>query len=70
MISNISTGTRMPRSDWNIVSATRFFTPQNNQESKKIGELIYYLDNMLTLHQQKINEIIKLKRVYLHKLFL
>lgn len=68
-ISNISTGTRMPRADWNIVSTNQFHTPQNNEEAKYIGKLIYHIDKSITLHQRKINILLKLKQNLMVYLF-
>ena len=52
-VANQSTGTKMPRADWSIVSKTLFSTPIDITEQDKIGDLFYNLDNLITLHQRK-----------------
>ena len=52
-IANQSTGTKMPRADWSLVSKQRFLTPTVVPEQRKIGEFFKQLDNLITLHQRK-----------------
>lgn len=52
-IANQSTGTKMPRADWSLVSKQRFLTPTVVPEQRKIGEFFKQLDNLITLHQCK-----------------
>ena len=54
-IANQSTGTKMPRADWKLVSATKFCTPKSLKEQAQIGEYFRNLDNLITLHQRKPN---------------
>ncbi len=52
-IANQSTGTKMPRADWSLVSKQRFLTPTVVPEQRKIGEFFKQLDNLITLHQRE-----------------
>jgi type I restriction enzyme S subunit len=52
-VSNLSTGTKMPRSDWSVVSKTTFAVPSVVAEQSKIGALLHDLDHLITLHQRK-----------------
>lgn len=68
-VANQSTGTKMPRSDWNVVSKTVFNIPRNFTEQAKIGELFSNLDNLITLHQRKLDGLVTLKDGFLQQMF-
>lgn len=53
-VANQSTGTKMPRADWKLVSATEFFIPKSLEEQAKIGQYFSHLDHLITLHQRKL----------------
>ena len=59
----------MPRSDWNLVSNSRFNFPENTIESIKIGNLILQLDKLITLQQRKLEQLKQLKTAMLQQLF-
>ena len=52
-VANQSTGTKMPRADWKLVSNTMFYVPILITEQVKIGRCFLVLDNLITLHQRK-----------------
>src|SRR5699024_5567494 len=68
-VSNISTGTKMPRADWTTVSNKTFIVPTNLNESERIGILLSTLDAYINLHQRKINTLKTLKKAYLNIMF-
>ena len=68
-IANLSSGSKMPRSDWNLVSNSRFNFPENTIESIKIGNLILQLDKLITLQQRKLEQLKRLKKAMLQQLF-
>ena len=41
----------------------------NNQEQEKIGKLFYEIDNLITLHQRKLEKLNSLKKSMLKKMF-
>ena len=53
-VANQSTGTKMPRADWKLVSKTEFAIPQDMGEQAKIGHYFNDLDNLITLHQREV----------------
>lgn len=53
LISNQSAGSKMPRSDWKLVSKYDFSIPSEKMEQKKIGAFFQALDRLITLHQRK-----------------
>ncbi|MDH2333339.1 restriction endonuclease subunit S [Paenibacillus polymyxa] len=69
-VANLSTGTKMPRSDWSVVSSTDFFIPKSIDEQKKIGEFFSNLDQLITLHQRKLEHLQKLKKALLQQMFI
>ena len=52
-VSNYTTGTKMPRSDWNYVSNTFFKLPKID-EQEKIGRILDKVDSLLSLQQRKL----------------
>ena len=69
-VANQSTGTKMPRADWNLVSNTDFKIPSNLEEQRKIGEYFTNLDNLITLHQRKLDKLQNIKKAYLNEMFI
>lgn len=66
--ANLSSGTKMPRSDWKTVSTTEFCVPEK-QEQQKIGELFNNLDNLIAANQRKLDLLKEQKKGYLQKMF-
>src|SRR5205823_3390944 len=58
-----------PRSDWNVVSKTDFNIPTDITEQAQIGEMFSNLDNLITLHQRKLEKTKALKSAYLSEMF-
>ena len=56
-IANQSTGSKMPRADWNLVSNSEFTLPLSTEEQEAIGQIFLKLDNLITLHQRKQNDL-------------
>ena len=52
-IANQSTGTKMPRADWKLVSKSLFRVPSSIHEQAKIGHYFSALDDLITLHQRE-----------------
>ena len=68
-IANQSNGTKMPRADWNLIANSDFYLPISIYEQKQIGSLFSKLDNLITLHQRKCENLKKLKKFMLQKMF-
>ena len=66
--ANLSSGTKMPRSDWKTVSTTEFCVPEK-QEQQKIGELFNNLDKLIAANQRKLDLLKEQKKGYLQKMF-
>ena len=68
-VANLSSGSKMPRSDWKLVSRTLFRFPMNKNEQRKIGLLLLNLDKTITLHEEKQCQLEQLKKALLQKMF-
>ena len=68
-VANLSTGSKMPRADWNLVANTEFATPSLKKEQKLIGSYFEHLDNLITLHQRKLEKFKNIKKAMLEKMF-
>lgn len=69
-VANLSSGSKMPRSDWNLVSNTLFGIPNTKEEQKKIGVFLSDLDSLIALHQRKLNNFKQIKKFLLQNLFI
>lgn len=67
-VANQSTGTKMPRADWKLVSKTEFFVPNSTDEQAAIGAFFRALDNLATLHQRKLDKTKKIKQGMMQQL--
>ena len=68
-VANQSTGSKMPRADWNLVSNIEIAVPHSAQEQKKTGEYFEMLDHLITLHQHKCEELKNIKKFMLQNMF-
>ena len=67
--TNQSYGSKMPRADWNLVSNTEFMIPPDSSEQEKIGLYFKEIDNLITLHQSKLEKLQKIKKSMLESMF-
>lgn len=67
--ANDTSGTKMPRSDWQKVSSTKFYVPRDLEEQIKIGNLLMGIEETLTLHQRKLEKYKAIKESYLEEMF-
>ena len=68
-VANESTGTKMPRADWQNISNTEFSVPLCEEEQKAIGALFRKLDSLIALHQRELEILKNLKKAMLEKMF-
>ena len=62
-LANVSSGSKMPRADWNLISQSFFAVPADHAEQKAIAKSLAELDKLITLHQRK-----RCKRLFTHPL--
>ena len=68
-VANQSTGTKMPRADWKLVSKTVFSIPSNISEQAAIGTYFTALDSLITLHQRELEKLKNIKKSCLENMF-
>ncbi|MCG0633267.1 restriction endonuclease subunit S [Lactiplantibacillus plantarum] len=68
-VANISTGTKMPRSDWKKVSGIHFEVPIEFNEQRKIGHFFLRLDSLIAANEDKLNQLKKLKKYLMQNMF-
>lgn len=68
-VANQSTGSKMPRADWALVSEYDWVVPCNKEEQHKIGILLHSVDTLITLQQRKLSKLQDLKKALLTKMF-
>lgn len=68
-VANQSSGSKMPRADWNLISSSEFMLPPSKEEQSKIGGYFDQFDHLITLHQRKCEELKNMKKYMLQKMF-
>ena len=68
-VANQSSGSKMPRADWNLVSNTEFIIPYSLDEQRQIVETFDSLDSLITLHQRKLDKLKNIKKSMLDNMF-
>ena len=68
-VANQSSGSKMPRADWNLVSNTEFILPSSVDEQRQIAKTFDNLDTLITLHQCKRDKLKEIKNSLLQKMF-
>ena len=68
-VSSLSTGTKMPRADWNLVSNTLFSIPTEQTEQTEIARFFQTLDSLIAAAERKVSLLKKRKQAYLQKMF-
>ncbi|WP_326520557.1 restriction endonuclease subunit S [Ligilactobacillus hohenheimensis] len=67
-VANATTGTKMPRSDWKLVSNLKIKFP-SFEEQQNIGKLLYSLEKLITLYERKFKLLSQVKKYFLNNLF-
>ena len=52
-IANQSSGSKMPRADWKLISETEFEIPVSLEEQKAVGNYFERVDSLISLHQRE-----------------
>ena len=68
-LANVSTGSKMPRADWNLISQSFFAVPADYAEQKAIAKSLAELDSLITLHQRKLKLLRNTKKSLLERMF-
>lgn len=68
-VANVSSGSKMPRADWKLVSSTRFAVPPTIKEQQAIANYFTKLDRKIELETQKLEKLKQIKSACLSKMF-
>lgn len=68
-VANISSGSKMPRADWNLVSTTKFVVPSAKDEQKAIGKYFTYLDSQISASTSRLASLKQMKAASLQAMF-
>ena len=67
-ISNISSGSKMPRADWSYMREFPFFIPKL-EEQEKIASFFSLIDDKISLQSEKVEALKDYKRGMMQKIF-
>lgn len=67
-VANISSGSKMPRADWNLVSKSQFLLPASYAEQKRIASFFRSLDTKISLQTKRIEKLKQLKTACLSRM--
>ncbi|WP_436937458.1 restriction endonuclease subunit S [Staphylococcus xylosus] len=67
-VTNKSSGSKMPRADWNLVENMRF-NITSLKEQKKISDFFRKLDQQIELEEQKLEKLEEQKKGYMQQIF-
>jgi type I restriction enzyme S subunit len=68
-IANQSAGSKMPRSDWKLVSNSAFRIPIHIEEQQRIGNYFRTLDELIAKHAIQLQKLQQIKSACLGKMF-
>lgn len=68
-VANISSGSKMPRADWNLVSTTKFVVPSTKDEQKAIGKYFTSLDSQISASTSRLASLKQMKAASLQAMF-
>ncbi len=68
-IANISSGSKMPRADWNLVTSSSFAYPRLKDEQQALGSYFQHLDSLIQSTTKKIESLKQVKAASLQSMF-
>lgn len=68
-VANVSSGSKMPRADWNLVSSTMFLLPQDKVEQELIGKYFTSLDAQISASTSRLASLKQVKAACLQAMF-
>lgn len=67
--ANQSSGSKMPRADWNLISRSAFYIPNLSEEQSKIGAAFANLDWLILSCKEQLAKLQAFKKSMLEKMF-
>jgi type I restriction enzyme S subunit len=68
-VVNRAVGQTMPSINTEILKKTKVYLPIEIEEQREIGQLFSSIDNLITLHQRKLEKLRNVKKAFLEKMF-
>lgn len=68
-VANVSSGSKMPRADWNLVSSTNFLLPQDKIEQEAIGKYFTSIDTQISASTSRLASLKQMKAASLQAMF-
>lgn len=68
-VANISSGSKMPRADWRLVSGTEFSVPHSTSEQEGIAAYFRSLDELIQASAKKVDSLKQMKTACLQTMF-
>ena len=65
-VINASQGNTQIYVNWSAISELQYLMPKSLSEQKQIGTFFSHLDNLITLHQRKLEKLQNIKKAYLN----
>ena len=66
-VANISSGSKMPRADWNLVSNSSFAIPSSIDEQRSIASFFRNLDGQINSKSQQVEKLKQVKKACLNQ---
>lgn len=66
----LAAGSTFESINFDVISNAEIAVPQDIGEQEKLGEYFSNLDNLITLHQRKLEKLKMIKRLLLEKMFI
>ena len=67
-VANVSSGSKMPRADWNLVSNSYFLIPSSIEEQHRIASFFRTLDKKILVQSHQVEKLKQLKKACLNKI--
>ena len=67
-VANVSSGSKMPRADWNLVSNSYFLIPSSIEEQCRISSFFRTLDKKISIQSHQVEKLTQLKKACLNKI--
>lgn len=55
--------------NWPVIEQTEYYMPKI-EEQRILGQFLSNLDNLITLHQRKLDKLQNIKKAYLNEMFI
>ncbi|WP_276771057.1 restriction endonuclease subunit S [Lawsonella clevelandensis] len=68
-VASVSSGSKMPRADWRLVSGAAFNTPPTLEEQQAIGAIFTNLDDAINQHTKKHQALQQAKTALMQRMF-